>query len=155
VEDSRFTFARSAPAALPRTAIRTEQSLQLTGTRVTLTPYAPGRTGSDVVAHFADADVISAGDKWWNGIYPFIDSSPGGRMNGMIAAMELTLAVASPGTLIVPGHGPVGSQVEMGRDRDMLVDIRDRGGRAEAPGALHGSGAGRQAYATLRCPRGA
>ena len=126
VEDWNFTFPRTAPAALPRTALQTARTLQLNGTQVVLTPYPPAHTDSDVVAHFARADVISTGDTWWNGIYPFIDYSTGGDIDGMIAAMERTLARASATTLIVPGHGEVASRVELARDRDMLVAIRDR-----------------------------
>ncbi|MBD0320249.1 MAG: hypothetical protein ICV87_07945 [Gemmatimonadetes bacterium] len=79
-----------------------------------------------MVAHFAGPDVISTGDTWWNGIYPFIDYSTGGSINGTIAALDRTLARASAGTLIVPGHGAPGSRAELARDRHMLVAIRDR-----------------------------
>jgi glyoxylase-like metal-dependent hydrolase (beta-lactamase superfamily II) len=126
VEDWNFTFRRTPPAALPSIVVRPEQTLQLNGTQVALAYYDPAHTDTDVVAHFTGADVISAGDTWWNGTYPFIDYSTGGSINGIIAAMERTLARASASTLIVPGHGAVGSRVELARDRDMLVAIRDR-----------------------------
>jgi glyoxylase-like metal-dependent hydrolase (beta-lactamase superfamily II) len=126
VEDWSFTFRRTPPAALPRTVFQTDRTLELNGTRVALAPYAPGHTDTDVVAHFAGADVISTGDTWWNATYPFIDYSTGGGIRGMIAAMERTLARASATTLIVPGHGDVAGRAELSRDVDTLVAIRDR-----------------------------
>ncbi|HEX8359676.1 MAG TPA: MBL fold metallo-hydrolase [Longimicrobium sp.] len=126
VEDWSFTFPRTAPAALPRTLFDEERALRLNGMQVMLAHYPPGHTDTDVVAHFVGPDVISAGDIWWNGIYPFIDYSTGGSINGMIASMERTLARASASTVIVPGHGATASRVELQRDRDMLVAIRDR-----------------------------
>lgn len=126
VEDWGFTFRRTPQAALPRTVFQSEHSMRVNGMQVELVHHAPGHTDTDVVAHFVAPDVISTGDTWWNGIYPFIDYSTGGSINGMIASMERTLARASAGTLIVPGHGAPGSRVELARDRDMLVAIRDR-----------------------------
>ena len=41
-------------------------------------------------SHFAEADVVHVADTFWNGIYPFIDYSTGGSIDGMIAASEPT-----------------------------------------------------------------
>jgi len=39
---------------------------------------------------------LHAGDTYWNGIYPFIDYSTGGTIDGMIAATESNLAATTP-----------------------------------------------------------
>ena len=33
-------------------------------------------------------DILHTGDTWWNGIYPFMDYSTGGSIDGMIRAVE-------------------------------------------------------------------
>ena len=44
----------------------------------------------------------------------------------MIKAAEANLAMVTDKTIVIPGHGPVGSKIEMTEYRDMLATIRDR-----------------------------
>jgi hypothetical protein len=61
-----------------------------------------------------------------NRIYPFIDYSTGGSIDGTINAVEAILAAATGKTIIIPGHGhPVSNRAELASYRDMLADIRD------------------------------
>ncbi len=73
---------------------------------------------------FEEANVIHVADTWWNGIYPFIDYSTGGSIDGMIQASDRNLKVVSNDTIIIPGHGPVGNKAALAQFRDMLVEIR-------------------------------
>ena len=86
--------------------------------------YGPAHTDSDVWVHFTDADVVHIGDTWWNGAYPFIDYSTGGSIDGQIQAAEANLVAFTDKTVIIPGHGPVGSRSDVVEFRDMLVAIR-------------------------------
>jgi glyoxylase-like metal-dependent hydrolase (beta-lactamase superfamily II) len=80
----------------------------------------------DEAVSFGEADVLHVGDTYWNGIYPFIDYSTGGGIDGSIAAVEANLAAATDKTIIIPGHGPpVSNKAELKDFRDMLVGIRD------------------------------
>ena len=88
--------------------------------------YAPAHTDSDVSVQFVEADVLHAGDTWWNGVYPFIDRSTGGSIDGMIRATEKNLAQVTAKTIIIPGHGPVGDRAQLLEYRDMLTEIRSR-----------------------------
>ena len=73
--------------------------------------------------------MLHAGDIYWNGIYPFIDYSTGGGIDGTIRAVEAILANTDDKTIIIPGHGrPVSSRSECRDYHDMLVAIRDRVG---------------------------
>ena len=66
------------------------------------------------------------GDTFWNGIYPFIDYSTGGSIDGMIAACDANLAATTDKTIIIPGHGKARSnKAELQDFRDMLAAIRD------------------------------
>ena len=63
---------------------------------------------------------------YWNGIYPFIDYSTGGSIDGMIAASDANLAVTTNKTIVIPGHGgPVSNKSELQEFRDMLATVRE------------------------------
>ena len=72
-------------------------------------------------------------DTFWNGIYPLIDYSTGGSIDGMIAAADANLAATTDDTMIsrVTGEpwGPTPSSRNFG---DMLVAVRDVGCAEEA-----------------------
>jgi cyclase len=70
--------------------------------------------------------VIQTGDTFFNGFYPVIDASTGGKIDGMIVAADKVLPLADYNTKIVPGHGPLGNKADLTKFRDMLVVARDR-----------------------------
>ena len=94
--------------------------------------------------------MLHLGDTFFNGIYPFIDASTGGNINGMIGAAERALKMANATTKIVPGHGPVADRATLDAYRTMLTTIRDRV-RTQKNGGPHARrGAGREAERRLR-----
>jgi cyclase len=125
----------SPPGALP--SITFDQSMQAwhNGDSLDLVHYDPAHTDTDIYIHFHNANVLHAGDTWFNGMYPFIDEATGGRIGGMIAAAEKSLAVADDNTKIIPGHGPLGSKADLKRSHDMLSAIRDKVAALKAAGA--------------------
>ena len=66
------------------------------------------------------------GDTFFNGFYPVIDASTGGKIDGMIVAADKVLPLTDNNTKIVPGHGPLGNKADLARFRDMLIVARDR-----------------------------
>jgi len=126
VEDWDYNFLPAAPSAIPREGITTARDLKLNGASIRLQPYRPAHTDSDLSVNFGEADVIHVGDTYWNGIYPFIDYSTGGSIDGMIAACDANLAAITSKTIVIPGHGhPVSNKAGLQEFRDMLVAIRD------------------------------
>ena len=85
---------------------------------------APAHTDGDSVIFFHQANVIHAGDTFFNKMYPFIDVTTGGSINGMIAATEKLLARANDKTKIIPGHGPLADKNDLQAYRDMLVTMQ-------------------------------
>ena len=84
-------------------------------------------TDGDTVVHFVKADVIHAGDIVWNGLYPFIDISSGGSVDGTIAACDRMLAMAGERTRIIAGPGaPVMSPAELRGYRDLVASVAER-----------------------------
>ena len=116
----------SPAGALPTMTFADRDVLHLNGEEIALHYYAPAHTDTDISIYFPKADVLHVGDTWFNGLYPFIDYSTGGHIDGMIVAANRNLADSTGGTIIVPGHGPIGTRAELLEFRDMLVYARDR-----------------------------
>jgi glyoxylase-like metal-dependent hydrolase (beta-lactamase superfamily II) len=112
--------------ALPSEVFAEEHQLKLNGASLGLKYYGPAHTDGDISVTFAEANVVHVGDIFWNGIYPFIDYSTGGSIDGTIAACDASLSAVSDDTIIIPGHGkPVSNKAELKEFRDMLAAIRD------------------------------
>jgi glyoxylase-like metal-dependent hydrolase (beta-lactamase superfamily II) len=127
VEDWDYNFLPSPAAAIPSEVFENEKKLKLNGQTIELKHYAPAHTDSDISVMFSEANVLHTGDTFWNGIYPFIDYSTGGSIDGTIKATEANLAQVADDTIIIPGHGkPVSNKAELKECRDMLVAIRDK-----------------------------
>jgi cyclase len=125
----------SPAAALPSITFGDTMQAWHNGDSLDLVHYDPAHTDTDIYVHFHNANVLHAGDTWFNGMYPFIDEATGGRIGGMIAAAEKSLAVADDNTKIIPGHGPLGSKADLKRWHDMLAAIRDKVSALKAAGA--------------------
>jgi cyclase len=89
-------------------------------------------TDGDVIVWFRKSDVVSTGDVFTTTMYPFIDKSKGGSINGVIAALNTILDITIPrakqegGTLVIPGHGRLADEADVVEYRDMVTIIRDR-----------------------------
>jgi glyoxylase-like metal-dependent hydrolase (beta-lactamase superfamily II) len=126
VEDWDYNFLALPPSGIPNEVFDRERSLKLNGSTIELRHYGPAHTDSDISVRFAEANVVHLADTFWNGIYPFIDYSTGGSIDGMIVASDANLAATNDDTVIIAGHGKaVGTRAELRDFRDMLVAIRD------------------------------
>jgi len=126
----------AAPAdALPAITFADALHIWHNGDALDLVHFAPAHTDTDIYIHFHKADVLHLGDTWFNGFYPFIDEGSGGSIGGMIRATETALSVAGSNTKIIPGHGPLGSKVDLQKFHDMLAAVRDKVAALKASGA--------------------
>jgi len=128
-------YQPSPAGALPTVTFDRTKALQVNGHQITLTRYTPAHTETDISVFFADADVLHAGDSFFSRFYPFIDYNSGGNIDGMIAACRETLALTSPSTIIVGGHGPVGMRSDVVAFEQMLVEVRGRVAALKQSGA--------------------
>ncbi|GLH80341.1 cyclase [Bradyrhizobium sp. SSBR45G] len=126
VEDWNFDFPALAPSAIPTDVFSERKRLTVNRSTIELQYYGPAHTDSDISVHFVEADILHVADTFWNGIYPFIDYSTGGSIDGMIRAADANLAKAGDKTIVIAGHGvPISNRAELQDYRDMLVAIRD------------------------------
>jgi cyclase len=119
-------FDPSPVQALPQQTFAAGYKLQANGETLALEHVAAAHTDTDIYVHFEKANVIQMGDLFFNGMYPYIDPSTGGKITGVIAAADKVLSLANKDTKIVAGHGPLGDKGDLANFRDMLVTTRDR-----------------------------
>jgi glyoxylase-like metal-dependent hydrolase (beta-lactamase superfamily II) len=105
---------------LPVVTFSEDISFHLNGDTVHAMHVPHAHTDGDSFIHFQTANVIHAGDIFFNGFYPFIDVNHGGSVKGMIAATDQLLALADDKTKIIPGHGPLGDKAQLASYRQML-----------------------------------
>jgi glyoxylase-like metal-dependent hydrolase (beta-lactamase superfamily II) len=134
VADWSFNFPPAPAGALPSEVITGDKTLHHNGMTLSLRVHPNAHTDGDIAVYFTEADILHTGDVWWNGIYPFIDYSTGGSIDGTIRAVNAVIAMTSDQTVIVPGHGPVGNRAELTEFRDMLVAIRGNVAALKAKG---------------------
>jgi cyclase len=113
-------------AALPVVTFTRDVTFHINGDEVYVMHVPNAHTDGDALVHFRKSDVIHMGDVFFNKLYPFIDTSSGGRVEGVIAGVERALQMAGPSTRIIPGHGPLASRAELQAYRDMLATISGR-----------------------------
>ena len=125
-------FTKSATPPSPRAALPIVTfsggmvAFHLNGGELRAIHMPNAHTDGDTVVHFVGADVIHMGDIFWNGMYPFIDVSSGGSVEGTIAGCDRALALTGPNTKVIPGHGPLGTVAELRAYRDMLATVSGR-----------------------------
>ncbi|MEJ0028385.1 MAG: DUF6130 family protein [Rhizomicrobium sp.] len=126
VDDWDYTFPPVPADGLPTVFVKSTKTMRFDGETIAIKPYVISHTDGDLSVYFKKADVLATGDTFWNGVYPFIDYSTGGGIDGMIRAADANIAMAGEHTIVVPGHGPVGTRADLVAFRDMLVAIRGK-----------------------------
>lgn len=135
VEDWDFSFPPSPAGAIPTETFSKDQEVEYEGCKLHFVCYEAAHTDSDIGVHFVDQNILHTGDTYWNGIYPFIDYSTGGSIDGKIAACAKSLAMADNKTIVIPGHGaPVSNKSELKVFHDMLVAVRGNVARLKGKG---------------------
>jgi len=126
IEFLRMNTKPEPKVALPSITFSTDMSFHINGEEVRAFHVPRAHTDGDTIVHFTKSDVIHMGDCYFNGMYPFIDTSSGGTIDGVVAAADRVLAMAGEGTRIIPGHGPLASKADLKGYRDMLATMSQR-----------------------------
>ena len=126
IEFMRTNVPASPKVALPLVTFATSLSFYLNGEEIRAIHVPPAHTDGDAIVQFVKSDVIHMGDTYFSGMYPFIDTSSGGAIDGVIAACDQALGIAGENTKIIPGHGPLSNKAELKAYRDMLATVSSR-----------------------------
>ncbi|BEU25525.1 MBL fold metallo-hydrolase [Paraburkholderia terrae] len=120
-----WTFDPVPAGARPTLIIDNEKTFNFAGTTIEVQNFGGGHTDGDLWVYFKKADVLALGDTFWNGIYPYIDNEDGGNIDGAIKWANKAVASTTDHTIVVPGHGAVGTRTQLIEFRDMLVTVRN------------------------------
>jgi len=124
----------SPEAALPVVTFAEAVTFHWNGDEVRAFHVAPAHTDGDTVVQFVKADVVHMGDCFFNGSFPFIDTSSGGKVDGIVAAADRVLGGITDKTKIIPGHGPLATKADLQAYRDTVKSVRDRVAKLKAEG---------------------
>lgn len=113
-------------AALPLVTFNDSLTLHFNGDEIQVIHIENAHSDGDIVIYFRKANVMQTGDIYFSVLYPFIDVSHGGSIDGVIAAADKILGIVDKNTKIIPGHGPLSNREGLKKYRDMLITLRDR-----------------------------
>jgi glyoxylase-like metal-dependent hydrolase (beta-lactamase superfamily II) len=137
-EQFNAAFNRKTPpspeGALPVVTFTDAVSFHWNGDEIRVYHVPPAHTDGDSIVHFVKADVVHMGDVFFNGGYPFVDTSSGGRVDGVIEAVDRVLAGIGERTRIIPGHGPLARKADLQDYCDTVKAARDRIAKLKAEG---------------------
>src|SRR6266446_1404427 len=98
--------------ALPVVTFTRDVTFHLNGDELVVTHVPRAHTDGDSMVRFRKSNVVHTGDTFFNKLYPFIDTSSGGTVAGVLAAVDGVLKTAGDDTKIIPGHGPLARSEE-------------------------------------------
>jgi len=119
---------------LPVVTFSEDISFHLNGDSLSAIHVPHAHTDGDSFIYFKKANVLHAGDIFFNGFYPFIDVTHGGSLKGTIKAVDKILSLADDNTKIIAGHGPLGDKAQLAGYRQMLSKAYERLRKLKAEG---------------------
>ena len=134
IEAFNMKRAGISKEGLPVVTFSEDISFHLNGDTIRAIHVPNAHTDGDSFIYFEEANVIHAGDFFFNGFYPFIDVTHGGSLKGMIKAVDKVLSMADDRTKIIAGHGPIGDKGQLTGYRQMLGTAYERLRKLKAEG---------------------
>lgn len=123
-------FKRTTPpsptGALPVVTFSDRVAFHWNGDELRVIHLDSAHTDGDAVVYIAGANVLHAGDLFFAGMFPFIDVSAGGSIDGLISAVDTVLRMVNDETAIIPGHGPLSNAEGLRAYRKLLDTVRRR-----------------------------
>ena len=127
LEDPDTMFPALPPEAQPTDIVHVTKVLRRADEWIVLINTLPNtHSNTDLLVIFLKANVVHMGDVYFGNMFPFIDRSSGGSIDGMIRTCMLVLPLINGDTLVVPSHGPVGDRAALAAYTAMLITVRDR-----------------------------
>lgn len=118
------------PEALPVITFDQSLSVFFNGEEIRVMHVPHGHTDGDSVIFFTRSNVVHMGDQFFNGMFPFVDLSSGGDIEGYANNVGAVIAKVPAGAKIIPGHGPLATIDDLKKFHEMLVStigiVRDR-----------------------------
>ena len=114
-----------AEAWTPENTVGDSGTVPVEGLEVRLLHVGPGHTDNDLIVHLPERNTVHTGDLIFNGLHPFIDRPGGASARRWLESLSTIENLCDAGTVVVPGHGPIGG-VQIVRDQraylEQLID---------------------------------
>jgi glyoxylase-like metal-dependent hydrolase (beta-lactamase superfamily II) len=95
----------ASKATLPIITFANDVTVHLNGEDIRALHFPAGHTDGDAIIFFPKNNVVHMGDDFVRYGFPFIDVASGGSIQGMISAMEKSIAMLPADVKVIPGHG--------------------------------------------------
>lgn len=108
------------------------KDMWVNGEAVQIINASPGASAGDSLVYMRSTEVIAAGEMYTPDRYPQIDLANGGSIQGVLDGLNKIIRYTVPefnqegGTLVVPAHGRISDEADVGLYRDMVTIVRDR-----------------------------
>lgn len=96
-----------------------------------------GHTDGDSIVWFKSANVVHMGDHFFAGAFPYVDVDAGGTVDGLVANIERVISQIPADARIIPGHGALGTVVDLGLAVDTIRMTQERVRQAVADGTIN------------------
>ncbi len=120
------TTPASPKAALPIITFNDTVTFRLNGHEIRAFHQNNAHTDGDSIILFKDSNVVHMGDIFFNGFYPFIDTSSEGSIDGVIRTVKHVLSMVNDKTKIIPGHGQLADKKDLNKYLEILTTVRTR-----------------------------
>lgn len=123
-------FGKAVPPspkpALPVITFSEDITVHLNGEKISISHLKNAHTDGDAIVYFEKSNAVHTGDIYFAGMYPFIDISSHGSIQGMISGVKHILSMINDGTKVIPGHGPLSNKAELGNYLKMLEGVKEK-----------------------------
>lgn len=116
---------KAPKSSLPVITFNESLDFYLNGLEAHLFHLPHAHTDGDAAVHFSNVNVIHTGDVFFNKIFPYIDFTSGGSLDGYIEAQKTVLALTDENTKIIPGHGVLANRQDLIDSINMLEDAKN------------------------------
>ncbi len=122
-QDASFGVVEpSPPEALPVITFGDSVSIHFNGEEIRALHYPRGHTDGDAVVFFTESNVVHMGDVYFSGLFPFVDLSSGGSVQGVIDAVKAVIRQLPEDVKVIPGHGPLSTLDDLRTYQEMLEE---------------------------------
>lgn len=124
----------SAEEALPVLTFADSVSIHFNGEEIRAIHFPRSHTDGDAVIFFSGSGVVHMGDLYFSGLFPFVDLSSGGSIQGLIRSIGGILEQLPADTHVIPGHGPLSTVDDLRDYLEMLEESAEFVGQGIAAG---------------------
>lgn len=101
-------------------------SLDVGQERLKLMYYPNAHTDGDIITYLPQHNIVHLGDISFGERYNYLDTNYGGKIDGLIKATQDIINLINEDTIVIPGHGELINKVQLQKNLDMYIDIKNK-----------------------------